>query len=410
MVATRPNADGTTPIGAIPFDADQFTDEVYDKLVKDFRINDLKEGGQEVNKVWNRFKDLLRAEYMTESKSWRKHVSDGKKANQIAAEEGRVLFGELPLAQLIRARRTLASTLNPGAMIDGDSVTKLENKTTMHIMDVLDDKIDEMTSSQMGTARGAFAKSMRIEEMFELGEQFYKSRGINASDPKKFGQYYDMSLDEIKASMGKDKDAWEAFQSGYKKGMHQYIGKRSPAEEMTLYLGKPTNKASDIRRTGSEDLELILGKAEADKIKKLHTEGKKELDVKDELVQLLKDKKQNPKYQADFIGIATEWAKRGGPSSVSEQQTNLMKAITLLGNNVQKPSDRKKLAKMAKILTLEGDDLRKFIAQSVDAADPGPVQIGNRASGVSSAVTDGIGLDQSILDYLQSVEDEDKTE
>lgn len=408
MVETAPDAQGNLPIGATKVDADAFTDDVKKSLIDEFGITNLAEGGKEINEVWGRFTNLMRAQYEADTKNWRKLVSDGAKANAQAAQQGQTLYGELPLAQLIRARRTLADTVKPGAMIDGSSVTKLETKATMQVLDALDNKIDELTSGKMGTARGDFAKSMQVQEAHELGEQFYKSRGINASDPKAFGAYYDKSLQEVKESLlngPNGKERWESFKTGYKKGMHQLVEQRSPSEEFQLYLGKPGGNAATERLSGSENLDIIFGKADADKIRKLHAEGKKELDIKDALTDLLEQKEVNPKRAKDFIGVTNEWAKRGGAAK-EDHVMNLLNGIEIMKWGANKATDRKKLEQMAKLLTLEGDELAKFVRESVEAASPGPRQIGVRATGAASSMTKE--PDQEILDYLNSVAEENQ--
>ncbi|NKB39460.1 MAG: hypothetical protein GKR86_00110 [Ilumatobacter sp.] len=385
LLETKTRPDGSVPLGAERVDARDMATRIRDKFLDNRGVTNVREA--DAIGSWNKFKDLFRETQESDALGIARIASTGDNVDD--------LFSDISVAELVRARRRLADQLEPGVMNRGDTITKTEASNYMEFMKLLDDEIDGIVDGAYGKTKKSFSASMRVQEAFDLGQKYHSGRGISSNDPKKFAQFYNKNLDEIKEAMSPDE--WTSFTAGYKRDLQEKLGERGGDYQLKLQLGSDTDKAYATKEGGYEDFVKVLGKDNADEFVKLATEAKGRIDISDKLREMLPFKMSTDEAN-EFIGAANKWAKKGGFANIAGEQDQNNLILAAMRRFAKKPSEQARVDKMMELSTLRGQELANFIEKSVRAATKIPTTIGVRA-----AMTQPI----DIQNYLDDVEAEE---
>lgn len=391
---------GPLPIGATKINTRGFIQEAQEDYEKALGMN-LIDMGEDKVKVWGKFKDLLRGqEQEVVAKGVRKIESKGK-----GAPNSDLVFGDVPLARLYEARKSLADMLTPQGRLSNDPLTRSQRKYVMTLINKLDDKVDEVAEGEFGLARGAFAKEMQIKEAEEYGQTFYRQRSSNVENPSDYSAHYGETLDDFLS--GADPRVREAFADGFKKAMVDLTGERSLLGELQNFVGDlDSGNVLKAKMQGVEHLETVLGKEDTDRLLKVYTEGNHLIEFRTRLAKLFEVKSAATEYKPDAIHSKMTPADFLGANA---ENSIIFATLAKLRKQI-KPSDAKRLNAVELLLTAKGDDLAKLLKKGVSEASPGGgAQVGATAASVasgSSLDTDEAEEDYDLFDELGYTGDE----
>lgn len=414
--------DGSEPLGRTNFSTQDAVDRIETRLLKAYNKDHITQLGAEETKVWNRFNDLLRGkEQELFGRDVKKIPIERMSRDQIIALADRhgieispddlnkalaekdydalldIVWPTKHLAELVSARKSLAATMQPGAMINGDTVQRIHVGATMKVLKEVDAIIDELSGGQGSANRAAWSRMMQVEDMYSLGESFYKQRhDVAPSNSAQFTEYYGMELNELLDTIAGDTELTDAFKAGFKNGMVTGTKRHSIDAEMVNFLGEPRPgkanlNAPRIRQGNYDALARVIGSDDAARVLDYHNNGEAYIKATEDLNALFDAKKDQIDFPAEFKGAVSLMVRKNAGATDND---NIVMATLAKLRAKAHPYDKHRLTAMMKLLTLEGKELEEFLQNSIRAIAPMDVELTGRGSAHSA---------QELTDYLTSV-------
>lgn len=303
------NGQQVMGLGAKPIDARKdVIPQLDERLMREFKRTDINRLPEEANKMREEFLKLLRTREMDEAalRSTRTQSAGAEKFHKGEVD----VYDDVTLAKLIDARRTFSTKfLSPMATYGGDAITRTERKAARDMVKMIDDLIGENTNGAYGIAKEQFAKSMKQQEAFDMGKEFYLSRTGEFADSKSFAEEYGKDLtaylDDLKDDALKD-----MFKAGFSDGMEEKIGQRGFMTEMHYFLGDfkqdpESGMFFSANERGIDQMKSIFGEEETQRILDVYTDGSSMQKYRAQLAAMLRAKGADPDKAKEFLGDAT---------------------------------------------------------------------------------------------------------
>lgn len=377
LTATKATPDNPNPLGARTISTTEFLDDIELGLVNQNNRRDFIEVPAAAKKMYNKFNDLLRGE---KQESIARDIVKTPVGDNTRVDE---IFPRMPMAQFMDARAQWSAQLSP-AMAFQNGTTPAEHRAGLEILRQMDDAIDAFTEGQAGLARGAYAKTKRVEEAFDMGYAAYRDRMADVHDKEAYTQFYGDTMRNMLESM-KDPDEVAALRAGMKLAMREGVGRRGFLEEMTHFVGSPDIdlKTGDFFKGKGSNYSLMedmLGQEDMNKILKLYQEGAFTDQYSKLLRATLEAKGMDTKEAVKLSGAGK------GMLTVDKEKSWFNKLpLISRAKKLVKPSDKAKAEAAIELLTAKGEYLEQLLSIGVEQAAGGfPIYVGTR-SGLSAA-------------------------
>ncbi len=391
---TKPNPDGSMPIGATNVDDTKgFVADTLERLENKVGL-DFDEFGDTETKVWNTFSRMLRKKELQQFGGAVQNVP----VTSTAIKQGEEFFEDVPLARLYSVRKEMADLLTPQGRISGDPLTRKQRLAVMSIIESLDGKLDDMTNGKAGTGRGLFAEAMREENARELGYQFYSQRQQRV-ESKDFADHYNESFDDFWNNMSDGMK--DQFKRGFSEAMMSDAGERSIHAELTNFIGDPASRNVLKQKTaGQEQLKKIYGDEGYKRIESILTESDALINARAGLEDLLIRKGATP----DMIKAALGDAGTIPPLFENSKQDGAIMAALAKLKKAVKTGDADKIEAMQRLLLATDAELQDMLERGVREAAPGEsATIGSRVGAIAAQPEEeekDLAPEYNILDEL----------
>lgn len=377
LTATKVTPDNPNPLGKRTISTTEFLDDVELGLANQNERELFIEAPDAAHYMYNKFNDLLRGK---RQESIARDIVKTPVGDNTRVDE---IFPRMPMAKFMDARAQWSAQLSP-AMAFQNGTTPAEHRAGLEILRQMDDAIDAFTEGQAGLARGAYAKTKRIEEAFDMGYVAYRDRMADVHDKEAYTQFYGDTMRNMLESM-KDPDEVAALRAGMKLAMREGVGRRGFLEEMTHFVGSPDIdlKTGDFFKGKGSNyalMEDMLGKEDMGKILQLYQDGAFTDQYSKLLRATLEAKGLDTNEAVKLSGVGK------GMLAVDKKQSIFNKLpMVSLSKKIFKPSDASKAEAAIELLTAKGDYLNQLLSIGVEqAAGVFPIYVGTR-SGLSAA-------------------------
>lgn len=204
------------------------------------------------------------------------------------------------MKKLLDARKHIASTLKPGTLKDGTTVTKENVRAGVKMVEAIDDELARLTFDESDTARMGYAKFMRQRDANEMGHEFYAKRLLQDPD-------YGRDVQQYMDALRDDPDALEAFRVGFAQSMRAAMD-GGAIKELKNLLGDvdvtTPDGLDDYLKGDSANLNMVrqvLGKDTADDLIRGVLDDANYLDVEKKLREVLLYKGHKPESIDDAL-------------------------------------------------------------------------------------------------------------
>ena len=167
---------------------------------------------------------------------------------------------QVPLANLLAARKEVMKQATPGAAIRGDAEKALDTRAASAVAKLIDDEIDARSGMQYGRKRQNFAQVRQLQDANEMGQHFFIPS--NSADP-----VTQKSMTEYRDTL-KTKEAKSAFDTGWMEQFSESIRKDGLDTAIYSKIGDVDFRANDfnansLKSEGWEQMVAIMGKDKA---------------------------------------------------------------------------------------------------------------------------------------------------
>lgn len=338
-------------LGATPVDMRGIATDLNSKVAKAFGVSsgDITKASEGARKAVQAFFPYIRkVELNSAALSTHRMGSEGVDK---LVNEGVDVFEGGNLAQLYNARKDYAAD-----MLSPDSTaTPSEKKAAVQVIKYVDEILEQRTLGAAGKSRGAFAKAMRMEEAYDMGQRFYSERMGEFADDKAFAKNFGDSVHTYMADL--DDDMKEMFRAGFSKGMSQNIGKRGFLTEMNYLVGKyqpdPAGGRSFFveNEEGIKLMKTMLGEADTAKLLQVLHDGNAVAQYSNHLADLLARRGVDPEQAHPIIGDATSGILQH--QSARNREAGAWDAALTSMDYILKPGDRQKARALIRLMAAE---------------------------------------------------------
>jgi len=273
--------------------------------------------------------------------------------------------------------------------------------------------LDSVTENKFGTAKGAFAKAMRNESLYDLGQKIYAQRHVQVPDGEDFSlnQYYGMYVTEMLEGLSKEERA--IISDGFKQSMFDKIGSRGFNWEMHNFIGQPGADRENFFKGKGENyriMEAILGKEDTDEIMRLYDDSEMLDRMTDTLYDNLEELDANLLADLKKSGLDRTITEADPFSGIVGYDT-----LRALNNKLFKPSAAQKANAWAALM-LGGEGADRVIREGITQIKKPPRTVATRVGGVSEGFGGLFGEETSkrasqaqeerrdeVTDYLRSL-------
>jgi hypothetical protein len=266
----------------------------------------------------------------------------------------------ITLKNLLDASKKLNSTMKPGSLANGSTVSPDEARSAMMVKKAIEEEIAKRTFGHSDTARAAFASHMETVDAREMGTSFEKMR--LDEDPST-----GMSMREYRNSL-KSEAAKEAFDEGYKESLAARMQHGPVRTIMNILdvddLRKGIKNLNEIDSARLEDLRMVMGREKADAfIKDIFTDGDLQLQ-QERFARVLDGLEINPDKLTSLMRENDEFIISGGFTGNNSITDNAFLGAIARMMNSMGPDE---VIKMSKLYAASGDELADQLQNLVDA-------------------------------------------